>query len=143
MKKSVLILSVLMVLVLSCNKDNYAGNVQLLESISHGNQLYCKFEYDIKNRISKIIYYDSEISSMSLLTYNNVGDLISQKWISPLKEELTQMSGKCTSAVERSIVLPLKTLPNLQFGKREIFFHFFLKIFSKLKKKKFIFAVVI
>ena len=84
MSKLVLIFCALAFLTFSCKKDNDVS-VQLLESISISNQLFCKFEYDEQSRITKIIYYESsgELFFTQTLTYNSEGELILAKSESP------------------------------------------------------------
>ena len=60
----------------SCKKDDNSP-VQLVKSISINDNLSYEFEYDEKNRISKIIQYNYKTI---WLTYNRDDDLISLKW---------------------------------------------------------------
>ena len=73
-----------LIMFYGCKKDKPFIPVQLPESVSHNGTLIYEFEYDNKNRISKIIQYvgigTNEFTPItSLLIYNEVGDLISQK----------------------------------------------------------------
>ena len=58
----------------SCKKgDNDNGKVQLLESITHENGFFTKFEYDAQNRLSKISDYDKDGAARRTETFTYSG----------------------------------------------------------------------
>ena len=76
--------------------DNGNGNgdsngiVKLVETIiMERNNVKMHFEYDNQNRISKVqgYYHGANLSSMTTLEYNSVGDLVKVVWIYPANPE--------------------------------------------------------
>ena len=65
-----------------CKKDNKNdgtdGPIYLLSEIESSKKWTDKFEYDNKNRITKMtVYYDGDVRDVFTLIYNNAGDLTS------------------------------------------------------------------
>jgi len=44
----------------SCDKSNENGNIKLLETMIYGDDAYYKYEYDNKNRITRMSFYRDE-----------------------------------------------------------------------------------
>jgi len=62
--------------LISCGKDLYISKTKLLESITENDGRYSLFEYDNKNRISKVNYYNNNGEIIKRDTHNYNGDTL-------------------------------------------------------------------
>jgi len=83
-------------IISSCERDEFAGNLQLLERIVYDCGSYEKFEYDEQNRISKITLHNENGEYMNSTFYTYNGDDLVEKAALGWIDEYAKSKNKIT-----------------------------------------------